>query len=87
MESELIAERLHAHIAAKYAVPANDADFTRDVHLFDYGYIDSFGAVALVAFVQSEFHVTVSQTDRIAYSMNTINEIADFVSLRLTGEL
>jgi methoxymalonate biosynthesis acyl carrier protein len=87
MESELIAERLRAHIAEEYAVPASDADFTLDVHLFDYGYIDSFGAVALVAFVQSEFQVTVSQSDRIAYSMNTINEIADFVSLRLKGEL
>jgi methoxymalonate biosynthesis acyl carrier protein len=87
MQPADIAERLRAHIVELYNVPASDVDFTNDVHLFDYGYLDSFGAVALVAFVESEFHVVVSQADRIAYAMNTINEIAEFVSLRLSGDL
>ncbi len=87
MDPELIAERLRSHIVERYAVPASDTDFTMDVHLFNYGYIDSFGAVALVTFVEDEFHVTVSQADQIAYPMNTINEIASFVSLRLSGDL
>ena len=87
MEIEAIANTLRQHIVERYAVPPGDADFTDDVHLFDYGYVDSFGAVDLVSFVQQAFHVNVSQSDMIAYPMNTINEIATFVSLRKQGEL
>ena len=87
MEIEEIAKTLRAYIVERYAIPAGDADFTDDVHLFDYGYVDSFGAVDLISFVQQTFGITISQGDLIAYAMNTINEIATFTSLRQRGEL
>jgi len=87
MEPEEIAKTLHEHIVQRYVVPADDPDFNDDVHLFDYGYVDSFGAVELVSFVQEAFGVKVGQADMIAYPMNTINEIAAFVALRQKGEL
>ena len=87
MEVKEITSTLRAYIIERYAIAAGDADFTDDVHLFDYGYVDSFGAVDLVSFVQQTFGITVSQSDMIAYSMNTINEIAMFTSLRQKGEL
>ena len=87
MEIEEISKTLRDYIVERYAVPAGDAEFTDDVHLFDYGYVDSFGAVDLVSFVQETFGITISQGDLIAYPMNTINEIATFTSLRQRGEL
>jgi D-alanine--poly(phosphoribitol) ligase subunit 2 len=87
MEPEEITKTLRDYIVQRYAVPAGDSDFNDDVHLFDYGYVDSFGAVDLVSFVQQTFGITVSQGDMIAYPMNTINEIATFISLRRKGEL
>ena len=87
MELEEITKTLRDYIVERYAIPASDADFTDDVHLFDYGYVDSFGAVDLVSFVQETFGITISQGDLIAYPMNTINEIAAFTSLRQRGEL
>lgn len=87
MELEEITKALRDYIVERYAIPAGDADFTDDVHLFDYGYVDSFGAVDLVSFVQQAFGIKVSQADMIAYPMNTINEIAMFASLRQKGEL
>jgi D-alanine--poly(phosphoribitol) ligase subunit 2 len=87
MEIEEIKKILRDYIVERYAIPAGDADFTDDVHLFDYGYVDSFGAVDLVSFVQETFGITISQGDLIAYPMNTINEIATFTSLRQKGEL
>jgi D-alanine--poly(phosphoribitol) ligase subunit 2 len=87
MELEEIAKTLRDYIVERYAVAAGDTDFTDDVHLFDYGYVDSFGAVDLVSFVQETFRITISQGDLIAYAMNTINEIATFTSLRQRGEL
>jgi acyl carrier protein len=87
MALEEITKTLRDYIVERYAISAGDADFTDDVHLFDYGYVDSFGAVDLVSFVQQAFGVKVSQADMIAYPMNTINEIAMFASLRQKGEL
>lgn len=87
MELKEITSTLRAYIIERFAIAAGDSDFTDDVHLFDYGYVDSFGAVDLVSFVQQTFGIAVSQSDMIAYPMNTINEIAMFASLRQKGEL
>jgi methoxymalonate biosynthesis acyl carrier protein len=87
MELKEISSILRDHIVQQYAVPPSDPEFNDDVHLFDYGYVDSFGAVDLVDFVQAKFDVKVSQTDLIAYPMNTINEIANFTLLRRKGEI
>ena len=87
MEIHDIKQNLRDFIVQRFTVPAGDPEFTDDVHLFDYGYVDSFGAVELVEFVQEQFGVQVSQADLMAYPMNTINEIATFVLLRKRGEL
>ena len=87
MDIDDIKQNLRGYIAQRFTVPADDVEFTDDVHLFDYGYVDSFGAVELVEFVQDRFGVQVSQADLMAYPMNTINEIATFVTLRQRGEL
>ena len=82
-----IQEYLAKHIRQKYGVAPSDADFSDDVHLFDYGFIDSFGAVQLVKYVEDTFGVRASPADLIAYPLNTINEIAAFIYLRKRGEL
>jgi len=87
IEVDDIKQQLHEYIAQRFKVVPGDADFTDDVHLFDYGYVDSFGAVELAEFVQDRFAVEVKQSDLMAYPMNTITEIATFVSLRKRGEL
>lgn len=87
MEAAQVKDTLREYIVKQFSVPANDPEFNDTVHLFDYGYVDSFGAVDLVSFVQEKFGVTVSQSDLIAYPMNTIDEIGDFVALRKQGAL
>jgi D-alanine--poly(phosphoribitol) ligase subunit 2 len=68
-------------------VPANDTDFTDDVHLFNYGYVDSFGAMELTAFVMDYCSITISASDLIAYELNSIREISTFAAKRRNGEL
>jgi acyl carrier protein len=87
MEIEGVKQGLRAHIVAKYKIAPDDADFTDDVHLFDYGYIDSFGAVDLINHVQTTYGIEISQADLTAYPLNTVNEISTFVVLRKQGEL
>jgi methoxymalonate biosynthesis acyl carrier protein len=87
MDQAAIASNLESFIREKFKVSANDPDFDMDIHLFDYGYIDSFGAVDLTTFVESTFGVEISNSDLVVYPMNTIHEIAGFVVKRRGGEI
>ena len=87
MQTAEIASGIRTYICDRFNVPADDSDFTNDVHLFEYGYVDSFGAVDLTLFVETTFEVKISQSDMVVYPLNTINEISDFVAKRRNGEL
>ena len=87
MKQNDIIQGLRGFIQTRFKIADNDPDFNDDVHLFDYGYVDSFGAVELIAFVKKEYSVEVTNSDLIAYPLNTITEIGSFVGRRLKGEI
>ena len=74
LDATSIASTIRNYICERFQVPAGDADFNDDVHLFDYGYVDSFD-------------VKISEGDMVVYPLNTVNEIATFVTRRRTGEI
>ena len=61
----------------------DDPDYTPDVHLFDEGFVDSLGAVEIIAFVEEEFGIKITQKDITLYPMNTVEEIAKVVETKL----
>jgi len=85
MELEDVMRPLRNYIRERFQIQQNDPDFNDDVHLFDYGYVDSFGAVELNTFVETQFGVKITGSDLIAYPLNTVREIASFVTTRLKG--
>ena len=85
MEIQEIMFKLRNFIIKQYKIPENDPDFTDGVHLFDYGYIDSFGAVELNTFVETTFSIKISNSDLIVHPLNTIREISNFVMERKKG--
>ncbi len=87
MELESTMYDLRTFIRSHYNVPESDKDFTDDVHLFDYGYVDSFGAVELISFLNEKFSVDVTESDLVAYPLNTVREIATFTLRRLNKEI
>ena len=87
LEINDIAPQVRAFVRERFKVPEADSDFNDDVHLFDYGYVDSFGAVQVTNFVESQYGVKISEADLVLYPMNTISEIAGFVSRRKKGEI
>lgn len=80
-------KELSTFIRSRFEVADDDPDFDMDVHLFDYGYIDSFGAVELTTFVEENFCIKITDTDLVVQSLNSINEIVDFVVKRKAGEI
>jgi len=87
MENNTITAEIRQFVRTQFNIPDSDVDFTDDVHLFDYGYVDSFGAVSLTTFVEEKCGIKISQTDMIAHPLNTIREIATFAKKRQTGEI
>jgi methoxymalonate biosynthesis acyl carrier protein len=87
MEMQEMKDALRGYITGHFGVAPDDAEFTDDVHLFDYGYVDSFGAVDLISFVEKTFGIQITQADLVAYPLDTITQIATFASLRQQGEL
>ena len=87
MTADDIAAQTESYIRQRFSVSEADPDFTRDVHLFDYGYIDSFGAVELTTHLETTFDIEIDPQDFLLHAMNTVNEIAAFVRGRAAGEI
>jgi methoxymalonate biosynthesis acyl carrier protein len=80
---EEIAKYLEQHIREHYEIDADDEDFSRDVHLFDYGFIDSIGATTLIAHIEGKYGIEVTNQDLMLYSLNTVNEIAQYIQTKI----
>lgn len=62
---------------------ANDPMLTAEVDLIDGGYIDSFGMVELIAFVQEQWSVDLSSVDFYEGQMRKVAGIADLIKSRI----
>lgn len=87
METHDIADALRRFIRERYQIPDNDPDFNDEVDLFNYGYIDSFGAVDLTSFVESQFAIKFTNSDWVTFPLSNLNQIASFVARRKRGEI
>ena len=71
---ETISEFIREHFEI-----GDDPDFNNDVHLFNEGFVDSFGAVEIIHFIEENFNIKITQKDITLFPMNTVNEIAAVV--------
>ena len=78
MTLEQIQDRIYDYISEKYELEG-DPDYTTDVNLFDYGYLDSMGATEVISWLEETYEIEISQKDIILYPMNTVEEIAEVV--------
>lgn len=76
--TETISEFIREHFDI-----GDDPDFTNDVHLFNEGFVDSFGAVEIINFVEETYNIEITQKDITLYPMNTVDEIAEVVESKI----
>ena len=79
MNGNGISEVLEGGIREIAEVLEDDIDFSATVDLFDYGYLDSFGIVNLIAFVQGRFGVDMTNTDFYGEDLRTIHAISRYI--------
>lgn len=77
-----VQEKISEFIREKFEI-YEDPDFNDDVHMFNEGFVDSFGAVEIIHFIEEEFDIEITQKDITLYPMNTVNEIADVVESKI----
>ena len=74
---------LRDYIIQYASIEPDDPDFSDDVDLFDYCFVDSLGATEIVLFLEETFGIEITQADITLYPMNTIDEIAGVVEQKL----
>lgn len=77
-----VEETLNEFIREKFEI-GDDPDFTNDVHMFNEGFVDSFGAVEIIHFVEETYGIQITQRDITLFPMNTVNEIAKVVKKKI----
>ncbi|CAM2011448.1 acyl carrier protein [Acanthopleuribacter pedis] len=80
-----VAEKLESYIRAQFFVADDDDFFTRDVHLWKEGYVDSTGAVEVIAFLEDEFQIRLPDEVLFDPNFTTINGMADRVAGLIHG--
>lgn len=79
MTMEEIISALDAFVREHFEIEADDVDYSADVNLFDYGYVDSMGATEIVLFAEERFGIHITQKDVTLYPMNSVREIAQVI--------
>lgn len=78
MTLEQIKENLYNYIMEKYELEG-DPDYTTDVNLFDYGFLDSMGATEVIMWLEETYQIEITQKDILLYPMDSVDEIAEVV--------
>ena len=79
---EEIKDTLREFVKVNFEI-GDDPDFTDDVHLFNEGFVDSFGAVEIIQFIEQKYDIKITQQDIMLYPMNTVEEIAEVINEKI----
>jgi len=77
-----IRDEIYEYIVEKFEIEIDD-EFDGDVNIFDYGHIDSLGAVTIIEELERRYGIKIDERDLMLYPMSTINEIAAFVETKI----
>ena len=82
MNIEEIIQTLEDYIREQFDI-GNDPDYNSEFDLFEYGFLDSMGAMEVIAYIEEEYSIEITQKDVVLYPMNTIAEIAEVIANKL----
>ena len=74
--AENAAATLEAFIRQNYNLEDDDPYFDRDINLWEQGYIDSLGAVEIIAFLEKNFGTGIPEEVLFSPDFTSINGMA-----------
>jgi acyl carrier protein len=78
-----IAERIERFIRRSFDVAVDDPVFTRDVHLFEAGFLDSVGFAELLAFIEATFGVALDAEELFSEDCTSVNGVSRLIAMHL----
>lgn len=79
-------EKIRGIIESNLNIFSSDVEFTDDDNIFRKGFVDSLFAVKLIAYIEQEFDVRVSNEDMDIKNFHSVNEIMKFVERKRQEE-
>ena len=82
MKDEVISERIRRFLILQFPTIKNVGN---DESLLKNGFIDSLGILEVVAFLENEFCIAVSDDDLLPENFGSVQSIADFVQAKASS--
>ena len=76
---EIITEKIKSYLSATCLVDFDGVEADSNTDLFEAGFIDSYGFVELVTFLEREFSIKVTDDDLVTESFNSVNELVRYI--------
>jgi len=76
---ERVARDIERFIRERFQIAEAESGFTRDVNLWEEGYVDSLGVVEVIAYLEKRFCVKLPEEVIFSPEFTNIDDIARFV--------
>jgi acyl carrier protein len=76
---DAVAGEIEQFICTGFLIDQQDPMFTRDVDLFDLGFVDSVGFAELVMFVETRYEIELDAEHLFAEDIKSINGFSEIV--------
>ncbi len=78
--SEEVESPIEAYIRKRFRVREDDSLFSRDVNMWENGYVDSAGVIEMIAFLEETFDITLPEEALFDPDFTNIRGISRIVS-------
>ncbi len=77
---ESVKNKIRQYIVNMAEIQPDDKEFSDEINLYKYGYLDSIDSMSVIYFLESEFDVKITKEDILLNNLETINNIANMVT-------
>ena len=77
--AEAAAQEIESFVRDRFHIPGDDVLFSRQVNLWEEGYVDSLGVVEVIEFLERRFTVKLPEEVIFSPDFTSIDGIAGFV--------
>jgi len=85
IDVEEIARELEAFLRRSFQIPADDPGFTRQVNLWEEGYVDSAGVIETVAHIESRWQIALPEHVVFDPAFTHVAGMAELIAAVLRG--
>ncbi|MEM7129849.1 MAG: acyl carrier protein [Chloroflexota bacterium] len=73
--TQVVEEKIKEYMTQQFLFEFDEISVTSETNLFSSGYIDSFGFVELITFLETEFEITFTDEELLSNSLNSLDSI------------